>query len=297
MAHLTVNGEALRADAILSLTLRTDLAPIPATLEATIRYDEKVAPFLVEGKIVTAGLDNADYRILKSEPRFSKEGEQAGRPMASIAISAYLDKVHQLAFRRRTAVIKEQATLSQIYSACGATALVESDFTAYRFSCFAGGVPTYGVGAILQEEGGAIYWTGKSLKFARLLDLIKQTPATDVPANSVQQVESGFLERHEIPWFYSTDETGAFVFGNRDKVRSASYTPRKDERVLRNMTRCLILRHTLRSFYRPDINAGAVITIDGDPHVVVTAAHVLNSGTDGSPSTTFSKFWLGALDQ
>jgi hypothetical protein len=292
--YLVANGTQIRSDFIMSMTQRSDLVPIPKTLEATIRYDDKIAPFLAAGQVVTTGLDKADYRIVMSVPAFSKD-QQGGRPMAAISISAYLDKCAAIGARRRTAVVKENATLSDIYSACGATARVDSDFPVSRFTCLTGNIPSVGIARILQEEGGAIYWTGKSLKFARLTDLVNGPVVSQVSANTTTTLESAFLESHEIPWFYSTDQNGAAVLGDNATARTAMYAPRKDARVLNNMTRCLVLRRTMKSMYREDIGAGAVFQVDGVPHVVVTAAHVYSTGTDGSPDTTYSKFWLGTL--
>lgn len=296
MSLLAADGKEIGGDFIIGLTLRSDLAPIPKTLEATIRYDEDIAPLLAEGKTLTAGPDGDQYRIVKSLPTFSAEGQQGGRALASIAVSAYHEKTVTIGFRRAKAIIKEKTSLAQIYAAAGATVTVQDDISIEKFCCLVGQVPSFAVAKIIQEEGGAVYWTGRSMRFARIEDLAKQAPLYAVGPESVSTIESGFLERHQVPWFYSLDENGAFAFGNRERARAAIYSPRKNVRVLRNGSRCLILRNKLTSLYRPDIQAGAAIQVGAVNNVVITAAHVLEPGTDGSPTNTYSKFWLGEVD-
>lgn len=292
------NGKTLRGDIVVSAVVRSDLSPIPRTLEATVRLDDDVKPFLVEGKRVIAGHGDAEFRIVKVETANDAQSVQGGRAGGNIAISALLDPCHAISFRRQKAVIKESASMGAIYRSCGATVSVESDFTIPRFSCLAGEVPSIMVARVLQEEGGALLWVGGAkLRFVRLPDLFKQTPADRVSGDSARDIESGFLERHEVPSFYSIGPDGGFVFGNREKTRTLHYRPRADVRTLRNMTRVLVMRKTLRGQYAGQIGAGAVIEVDGKAFVVVTAAHVHESGTDGEGADGYSKYWLGSLEE
>lgn len=297
MPHLFANGKAVRGDFIVSMTERTDLAPIPATLEAVFRYDEVLAADVGEGAILNAGRAFTEFRVMKSVVDFGAGGEQAGRPTGLIHVWAYLKSVHAVSYLRRTAVVKERSTLAEAYSACDARASIQSDFQIARFSCLVGQVPTLMIARVAQEEGGAIYWNGRSLVFGRLHEMVRREPKLSVPANMVRTVGSEFQERHEVPWFFSVGPTGAIVHGNRDNARAAEYTPQKDERVLRNMTRCLIHRGTLTGVLRQDLNAGDVIAVDKKPHVIVTAAHQVANDTDGSGNDTKSKFWLSEVVQ
>jgi hypothetical protein len=91
---------------------------------------------------------------------------------------------------------------------------------------------------------------------------------------------------------------GAAVFGNREKPRAARYSPFKDAQRLRNMTRCLVHRKTMRIGYDGRVGAGDLIAFaSGEKLVVITAAHVFSSGTDdGGASDTYTRLWLGALE-
>jgi hypothetical protein len=73
--------------------------------------------------------------------------------------------------------------------------------------------------------------------------------------------------------------------------------PQKNEQQLINMTRCLIRRKIANINYSDDLLAGDLIAYAGaDPLVIVTAAHVFHSGTDGGGSNQYTKLWLYGLD-
>lgn len=295
MAHLRLEGELIRADYVLSMTVRSDLAPIPQTLEALIRVTPESRDQIKEGSILQAGPDGTEYRVMKALPKIADGGTQAGSPIMGVAVTCYLNKVHAIGYRRQSAVIKEGVTLGEIYSACGARIPIESDFRVDRFACLVGQVPSYAIAVIAQEEGGAIHWTGRGIRFSRLHELVRAKPILTIQSGTSDSIESEFQERHEVPWFFSTDEAGAFVLGDRRTPRAVQYAPDRPERVLRNMTRCLIHRHTVKDAYDVSRLAGQVISVDGKPHVIVTAAHQFSNGAGGSASAAQSQYWLSEV--
>ena len=293
------SGELIRGDLIVSAVIRTDLVPVPVTLECTIRYDSELEPLLREGQIVRAGLDEPELRIIWSSPDRGTFGvEQGDRPIGTISFVALLDACADVSFRRSKAIIKEGSTLGAIYRACGAKVVIESDFTVKRFSCFVGGVPSYQIASALQEEAGALVWlhSAKKLKFVRLPDLFKEDPIETLGPDSIERVKSGFMERHEVPWFYSTGADGGLIYGNRQKARAAFFTPLKNQITLSNMTRALIHAGTFVGRLNLQMNAGDVVQVGEKSLVVVTAAHVFESGTDGKGQEQYSRFWLHSLE-
>jgi hypothetical protein len=220
--------------------------------------------------------------------------------MTAIRITAMLDSCHSAAFVRSRAIIKESAAMSAIYRAAGATIkAVDADFPVPRFYCPVGETPTFHIARVLQEEGGAVRWKSGRLQFVRLPDLFKQKPVLDLPNNASDDVDSGFLERHEVPWFFSLAASGAAVFGNRDKPRAVRYSPFKDAQRLRNMTRCLVHRKTSRTTMRGNVVAGDLIAYAGGAKLaVITAAHVFGSGTDdGGQQEAYTLLWVGSLEE
>jgi hypothetical protein len=176
--------------------------------------------------------------------------------------------------------------------------VIDSDFPVQRFSCFAGGVPSFHIAVALQEQAGALVWRPdvKKLKFMRMPDLFESEPVAAVQSGDSEQVKSGFMERHQVPWFYSTGADGAVIHGGRQKTRSAQFSPLKSQTTLNNMTRALVHSQTMSSRLDMQINAGDVIDVSGSRQVVVTAAHVIEGGTDGTGVETYSRFWLATLE-
>lgn len=291
------SGKLLSGDMIVSTVLRSDLSPVPVSFEATIRANSVTTSELVEGAVITAGRDGYKFRIVKTKDAKATIGAQGNDLYGALSIIALFDACASVSFRRQTAVIKEGATLGGIYGACGSSVRIASDFTVKRFACLRGSVPSFEIAKVLQEEGGTLCMDGANLKFIRLGDIFKQDAAATLKADTTQDMVSGFLERHEVPSFFSLDKDGGFVFGNRTKVRAVGYMPRSDARVLMNMTRALIHRKVAQYQYAPTINAGQVIDIEGEKFAVVTAAHAYSSGTDGSGINAYSKFWLSTLEE
>lgn len=291
------SGDRLRGDLLQRAVVRSDLVPVPLTLECEVRHTAELERELVEGALVRAGAGLPELRIAWVAP--DQGGvEQGGRALGVIRFIALLEACAEVAFARKAAVIKEGATLGAIYRACGARVQIESDFPVERFSCLAGGTPSFHIAQALQEQAGALVWTGAGrLRFVRLPDLFKE-PVEKLSSNGVERVRSGFMERHTVPWFYSTAPDGAVVHGNRVKARAAVYTPLKSLPVLHNMTRTLMHCATFTGRLNAVIQAGDALEVQGmGTLVVVTAAHAFERGETGSQADSYSRFWLARLEE
>lgn len=293
------NGKQIRGDLIRRAVLRSDLAPIPRTLEAEIHSgDEAFDRLLSEGKTLTT--DDGDvYSIVKSEHVVGNT-VRGTRLDTGNKITALLKATLPVAYVRSSAVIKENSTLSGIYRACGALIrAVDGDFPVPRFYCPVGETPTFHIARILQEEGGVVRWKGNRLKFFTLQDLIRQKVFREFQDKSSDTVQTGFLERHTVPWFFSLSETGDFVFGNRMKARKAVFSPFKNVHRLRNLTRCLVQKKVLKLAFDIQIAAGDLLqSYAGEKYIVLTVAHVFETGADsGSLPNTYSRVWLGQVEE
>ncbi len=298
MSRIVVNGTALRGDLIRRVIIRSDAIPIPVTLEAEIRVDDSIRSALAEGKTIQAGNASDRFYIIKSV-RAEERSMQGDKKIEYLRITALLESCHTIAFVRDKAIVKEKATLQQIYKAAGASLQsIDADFPVDRFMCYVGESPSFHIARALQENGGLLRWKSGKMKFFRLPDLFNQTTTMTLPNNDSQDIKSGFSERHEVQSFYSVNEKGEFVYGNRTKARSARFMPHMTELQLKNLTRCLVLRKIAKIYYSETLCAGDLIAIEsGNPLVIITAAHVFNSGTDGTPSDQYTKLWLSELTE
>lgn len=296
MIIVLANGKQLRGDWIKSAVLRNDLAPVPETLEAEIRYDASLAKYLEEGQVLEAGLGNK-HRIVKVELQ-AERAMQGERPLAAWRITTLLDAAANVAFVRRTAVIKQNTSLAALYRACGCSiAVVENDFSGGTFACLVGDVPSIHIARLLQEEGGVVRWRRGRLAFLRLLDLKNQDTTVVLPANAISETGSGFLERHDVPMYHSTRPDGTLLLGSRRKERAAVFVPNKDARQLQNMSRVLVRANVLKVEYSGGHFAGDVVKLsNGEKRVIMTAAHVYRSGTDGTSVEQYTRLWLGTVE-
>lgn len=306
-------------DKIKRTVFRADLAPIPATLEIELRLDDGNRDYLKEGLDIYAGPDRA-YRCVLAQ-LYRRNAEQTGRMLESMHMTCVQRELQPLTFVRERAVYLEDTTLTDIYRACGAQLAkpIIGDVAIPRFTCLIGDTPTFGVAKLFQEHRGVLRVNkDDDLEFMRLESLFEQKPSLVVPANVTEEIESGFIERHEIPWFFGIDETNAFIFGNTDKARHARYKHGSEEDVLRNMSRVLIQAKRLRIDYTVSLRAGDAAKIAGgggvgndplpsndpvptwgddeeDIFTVLTSAGVYSSGTDGLPIEQYTRVWLGSL--
>ncbi|KJV08067.1 hypothetical protein [Methylocucumis oryzae] len=294
MIIATEKGEQIRGDLIISAVIRTGLVPVPVTFEAQIRTDDALAAQLVEGKVLTVSGDT--FRIIKINP-VENRVSQGDRNFGGVSLIAFLDNCASIAFKRERAIIKTKTSLMAIYKAAGATFKgFDSDITIPAFSCFVGSTPSFEIARVLQEEGGEVRWKNGKMQFFRYADLFRQKAMLKIPNNASDDVKSGFLERHEVPSFYSLDKNGNVVSGNISKARARLFIPNKNAQQLQNMTRCLVHKKKSKVTLNMNIAGGDVIEVDGaSPLVVITAAHVVETGDNGM-ADQYTKLWLGSLE-
>lgn len=291
------DGNQIRGDLIVSAALRSDLTPVPLTLEADIRADESVTHLLREGRILTTGFGDR-LRIIYSQP-VQGGAVQGDRLLAAVRIVAFLDECCPVSFVRERAIIKENQPLLALYRAAGCSLRsVSGDFPVGRFACLVGDTPSFRITRALQEAGGVVRWKNGKLHFIRLQDVLKADPAISLPNNASDDVQSGFLERHEAPFFYSLDASGAIIQGNRTKARNAVYAPRMSAIALQNMTRCLVRRKVSKTDFAGQLCAGDVVQYTGgEKMAIITACHYFASGTDnGGGQTSITKLWTGTVN-
>lgn len=292
--YLKENAEQLPGDLIHKWVLRSDLTPVPRTLEMVVQLKDDMQDRLAVGNNVWTGRENLKYEIVKVD-RADPTGVVQGKgQLQAVKITALLASCARIAYRLPRAVVQNNATLGALYRACGAQTAIGNDFHVPRFTCLKGRVPSFQLAMALQEEGAALVLSNKIVSATRLADLFKQE-ATDFvgQADTSALLESEFLERHEIPAYFSTDDTGAFVMGAIETDRNMQYRPRTDERTLRNLSKVLVTRKILNSALCEQINAGDLLNIDGTKLVVITAAHAMDLREGVTESK--SRLWLGAM--
>lgn len=285
------NGKTITGSEIYEATFRSSLEPIPCTFEARVRIYPDIAQYLLEGKKILAGRNKTPMTVVYVKDGVS-EKEQAGAVVIRHVIALHANSCG-ISYRLERAVIREQVSLSEIYQACGGKSVVDKDFTVPRFYCYKGSLPGQQIALICQEHGGVVRWIPENDKmaFTRIYDLFKQEPKV-IKADEIDATQrSGFLERHEVPSYTTTQLNGVIAKGDFSKPRAVRYSPHKNEQEIFNLSNVLLNAKTVPSEYRPDVHAGDLVKIGETLFVVITAAHSVQR--DDAATEDFSMFWLG----
>lgn len=295
--YLAPNGQQqLPGDLIQSWILRCDMAPVPRTVEMVIQDRDGLRDKLAEGARFWTGRELLEYQVVKVKQDKPAAVVQGKDQLSAFSVTALLASCAQVAYRRPRAVIQEQASIGELYRACGASAAIADDIQIPRFACFAGQVPSFHLAQVMQEESAALVLRDGRLSIARIADLFRQEPKDVIgQTDSTDLIESEFLQRHEIPAFFSLDDSGGFVLGDFSRARQIQYLPRADERTLRNASRALVTKRVIDSEMAQQLSAGDVIEVGGEKLVIITAAHVMRAS--GGKTDASSKFWCGSLSQ
>lgn len=280
---------------LLAACLRYDMAPIPVTFEAQIRLTSETAQIVQDGALIR--VNEIPFRVIKCEPLRNAGGSvQGDLPLSAVAITAFPDALVGVARRRRAAVIGTSTSFSAIYRACGAAIGVDGDMNIGRFACFKGEVPTMQLARVLQEESAVLVWKAGRVALVRLRDLMAQEPIAGLTVTASEDVQSDFLEADEIPQYVTTGPDGTFLLGERrNEAQAVMYTPRKTSRELGLMGRVLVRRKIVTGHPNLEVQAGAVLDVQGIPMAVMTAVHYMQNGTDGDDVSQYSRYWLGSF--
>lgn len=294
MQICSADGVPLRGDLITRTVLRTDLTPIPSTVEVGATSTRETDAALVAGKTILVGADQTPY-LLTSDGDKPTGVQKGGREVAPISVIGILADCAALGTRLQRSIIREGSTFADIYRSIGATAVIESDFAVPTFAAFVGMSPTAEIAKVLQEEAACVFYSGGKVRFRRLVDLISSKATMSFPLDSADETSSDFLDRHVIPFVMTTTPDNAIITSRPEAARGLAYRPRADQRILNNMGVVLVQRRKMRQGLSVDVNAGARIDIGGLPHIVITAAHVRSTPGEGGSGEEFTQLWLGQV--
>ena len=288
--------DGIPGECVLSSTLRYDLAPIPISFEATIALNRHVKLIPQDGaQIVVNGLD---YTIVKHGPQRGGQFIVGDSPAIALPIIAFPTNVLGLAQKRRSAVVRRGANLSEIYRACGASSNMTGDIAIGSFAALVGDTPTFMISRVLQEEGACVSWQKRGLRVDRLLDLAARTAEHNLAEGQLEAVQSSLLERDDIPVYCSCDAKGAVISGaRRNPAQAVQFSPRKTARELNQMGRVLVQRGSMRIQPNLGTSAGQVVALGTKKYIVMTAAHVMQNASDGAGAMQYTRLWLGELTQ
>lgn len=284
----------LRGDLLVRAVLRSDLTPIPQTVEFEVRDTPDSAGIKV-GAVCRVGRERFEFLIIKKLAGGDDGRTQGDRPVKSNQFVGILASCAPVASCLQRSVVRYGSSLGDIYRACGAQVRIDSDFSVGVFACYKGMVPTFEIAKALQEEAGALIVTNGRVSFRRLADMTAGPAVISMKEDSTLAVNSDFIERHSVPFAFSTNAAGGFEVGRAESSRGVMYRPRATPRILNNLSTALIMRRKAQSSFAPHIMAGMRVNVADVPFVIITAAHVFEAGGDGQEGEQATRLWLGQV--
>ncbi len=296
---LYIGGQLQRGDVLLAAIERSDLVPIPRTIELTLLHDDDLFAALAVGNVVEFGDERTKYRILKRYVPPGHAGAQGERVRRSIKVTGLMDSVADVATLRKRSVLLKATTIGSAYRACGAKVAIGTDFAIDRFASQIGECPTTAIARVLQEEAATITLDEKGqVHFPRLASLLAQDPVAETGMSS-ESVDFDLAVQAAVPMFYSTGPDGKLIHGRQQQGRAAEFVPMKTHRQLVNLSTVLVRTNVVKMSLARSVRAGQVIKDGDERRVILTAAHVYRSSAAGGgvASEAFSKYWLARLAQ
>lgn len=287
------DGSTISGSDLISAIYRTDLVPIPVTLELVVKSDERLTQFLTIGRQITTP-KGIPLVIIKSQV-INEQSIKAGRRIGAIHVVAIIAGCEALLGVTSRATSLENTSFNEIYRALGAKLRIKPDIKVSSFVCLKGQLPTASIAAALQKEAAVICSTDNGMAVIRLNELMTGD-AVLFDKSAVQWIENPNAVRHSNTNYLSIDDDGSTILGTARAERSIRYYPRADNRELQNLRRILITKATITRQLDERLDAGKLIEVDGRKLVALTAAHRYDTGALGGQTVMATKAWLAQVE-
>jgi hypothetical protein len=278
---------------LISAIYRTDLVPVPVTIELVVKADDRLHKLLLIDKKLTTP-QGVSLTIVKSQV-INEQSIKAGKRIAALHVIAVLTGCEPLLGVTKKAVSLENTSFNEVYRALGAKVRIKRDIKLASFVCLKGQMPTVAIAKALQKESSIIKHSEQGLSVIRLNELMIGDP-TLFDKSAVQWINNPNAIRHGNVNYLSIDDNGSDILGSAKSERSIEYYPRADNRELQNLRRILITKATMTRQLDERLDAGKLIEVDEKPLVTLTAAHRFESGALGGPAVMATKAWLAAVE-
>lgn len=288
------DGNLIPASDLVSATMRTDLIPVPVSLELVAQRTAKLEADLAVGKRLMLGTDAIPMVIVKSQvvkTQIIRDADTLG----AIAVVAVLAGCEALIKPSPKAIILSGTSLAAACRACGGRSPFGTDIPLPEFVCLKGGMPTAEIARRLQEEGAAIRYRGGKMHGVRLPDLFSGQPVATFDASAVQWEDNDAVVNRQVVSVVSLAVDGVTVYGDPSGVRPVVYRGGLDSRRAKNMERVLVTRGRMLRPSDDRLQAGELVQVGDRRLVILTAAHRIDTGALGGSSAMATKVWLAEL--
>ncbi|MGO3664797.1 hypothetical protein [Psychrobacter sp. AOP31-E1-50] len=287
------DGNPIGGGNLISAIYRTDLVPVPVTLELVVKADDRLHELLLVDKTL-ATPKGVSLTIVKSQV-INEQSIKAGKRIAALHVIAVLSGCEPLLGVTKKAVSLTNTSFNEVYRALGAKVRIKRDIKLASFVCLKGQMPTVAIAKALQKESAVICHSEQGLSVIRLNELMNGE-ATLFDKSAVQWIDHPNAIRHGNINYLSIDDNGSDILGTARAERSIEYYPRADNRELQNLRRILITKATITRQLDDRLDAGKLVAVDDKTLVILTGAHRFESGALGGPAVMATKAWLAQVE-
>lgn len=288
-------GYVIPHNVLMEAVWRTDLIPVPLTLEFKIQVNEETA-ILKEKETILIGDDETPLKIIK---RLNDDPDvlQDGKFIKVAAFIAFLSGTENLIEPAAQAALLSNTNFSEAYRACGVKIPFGSDLPLLNFHAFYGKAPAFEVAKRCCEEAAVILFKDNKIHAKRLSELVKQPAILDINGRQVQWEDNPYILKNTIKNYISLDPDGSTIHESLKGTQKASYYPGMDSRRLKNLRTVLVRKGSVMRQLSPTIFAGDVVNVDLVPYIILTAAHLYKPGSKGGIGGMTSRFWLAQVNE
>ena len=295
IAILSTN-KVISASELIVATLRTDLVPVPVSVEFAVKHTKELEQQLVSGAELLVTDIPHSFEIVYANPIKSQTIKEDGR-IGGISCIAVLKGCKKLLSFASNATVLDQTSFNAAYRACGASNIrLGEDIPLPEFICLKGRLPTERLALYLQQEAAVICFKDLKISVLKLDAIFKQDPILKLDPSEVQWIDSKVLEKHQKSSYVAVDANGTTI-GDDTTTQGQSVIQKAglDARQLKNLEKVLIPRGIVHRPINFELNAGDLVEIDKKNYVILTAAHHVETGAIGGNVGSETKLWLASL--
>lgn len=288
------DSSAISGSNLISAIYRTDLVPVPVSLELVVKADDHLSEALAVGKIITTAQDTP-LEVIKSQV-INTQSIKDGKRISALHIIAVLAGCAPLLGVASRATSLTDTSFNEVYRALGAKLRIKDDIKLNSFICLKGHLPTTRIAAALQKESAVVKFKDNRVSITRINEMFAGD-AVPYDKSAVQFIDDPNAVRHSNTNYLSIDDDGSQIIGNVQSERSVNYWPRVDARELQNLRRILVTKATITRQLDDHLNAGNLILVDEKKYVVLTGVHRYDSGAMGGAAVTATRAWLAQISE
>ena len=293
MQILFEDGHSIAGHELLSTRLRTDLVPVPVSLELVVKRTADLSKRLVDHAKIW--MNDWPLTIVKTED-YRSQLLQEGKALGAIKVIAVLQGCERLLYPAANAVILQGTSFAEAYRACGASVVFPEDIPLPDFVCLKGQIPTYEIAKALQLESACVRYTPTGLSVLRLDQLFKPDPVAAFDPSDVVWVSNQAVVTATIPDVVSTASDNSPVRSDDGiNARPVIYHARLDHRQIQNLKTVLVTKATLQRPLNYEWQAGRSVLIGERRFAILTALHRTDTAPMGGNPVFASKLWLSEI--